>query len=111
MLYSRQSAVDLRMAYISYQSYTLDLVHADPADRLRRSSRPFGRGHQPFLETGRMPSRLPLIIHRLVRSRRGVTVIEYAVLAASISIAAVAALGTVGQTIQNLLAPASSAMS
>jgi len=58
-----------------------------------------------------MPSRLPPIIHRLAGSRRGVTVIEYAVLAAWISVAAAAVLSTVGLTIQNLLAPASSAMS
>jgi Flp pilus assembly pilin Flp len=58
-----------------------------------------------------MPSRLPPIIHRLAGSRRGVTVIEYAVLAAPISIAAAAMLSTVGLTIQNLLAPASGAMS
>jgi pilus assembly protein Flp/PilA len=50
-----------------------------------------------------MPSRLPSVIRHLVRTQRGASAIEYAVVAALISIAAIAPMGTIGQKIRNAL--------
>lgn len=57
-----------------------------------------------------MPLRLPSVVQRLLRSRGGVAAIEYSVLVALISIAAVAALTTIGENIQNVLNAASNAL-
>jgi len=46
---------------------------------------------------------LPSVIRSLVNSRRGASSTEYAVVAALISIAAITAMGIVGQEIQNKL--------
>ena len=46
---------------------------------------------------------LPFVIRSLVNSRRGASSTEYALVAALISIAAITALGFVGQEIQNKL--------
>ena len=46
---------------------------------------------------------LPFVIRSLVNSRRGASSTEYAVVAALISIAAITAMGIVGQEIQNKL--------
>jgi Flp pilus assembly pilin Flp len=50
-----------------------------------------------------MLAHLPFVIHRLVGDCHGASSAEYAVVAALISIAAIAAMGTVGQEIQNKL--------
>jgi Flp pilus assembly pilin Flp len=50
-----------------------------------------------------MLSRLPPVLQRLARSQDGVTIIEYGLLVAAISAAAVAALNAAGQGIQNVL--------
>ena len=57
-----------------------------------------------------MLSRLPPVLQRLARSQDGVTIIEYGLLVAVISVAAVAALNAVGQGIQNVLGAASNAL-
>ena len=57
-----------------------------------------------------MLSRLPSVLRRLARNQRGVTVIEYSLLVALISVAAVTALNTLGQQIQNVLSAVTSAM-
>ena len=57
-----------------------------------------------------MLHRLPSIFCRLVRNQRGVTVIEYAMVAGLISVAAVAVLNNIGQTIQNVLGAVGSAL-
>jgi Flp pilus assembly pilin Flp len=46
---------------------------------------------------------LPFVIRTLVDSRRGASSTEYALVAALISIAAIAAMRVVGQVIQNKL--------
>jgi Flp pilus assembly pilin Flp len=46
---------------------------------------------------------LPFVIRSLVNNRRGASTTEYAVVAALISIAAITAMGIVGQEIQNKL--------
>jgi Flp pilus assembly pilin Flp len=46
---------------------------------------------------------LPFVIRTLVHGRRGASSTEYALVAALISIAAIAAMGVVGQEIQNKL--------
>jgi pilus assembly protein Flp/PilA len=46
---------------------------------------------------------LPFVIRTLVNSRRGASSTEYALVAALISIAAITAMGIVGQDIQNKL--------
>jgi pilus assembly protein Flp/PilA len=46
---------------------------------------------------------LPFVIRTLVNSRRGASSTEYALVAALISIAAITAMGVVGQDIQNKL--------
>jgi Flp pilus assembly pilin Flp len=53
---------------------------------------------------------LSSLLCRLVRNQRGVTVIEYTLLVALLSMAAVTALNNLGQTIQNVLNAARSAM-
>ena len=58
-----------------------------------------------------MLPRPPSVFCRLVRNQRGVTVIEYSLLVALLSVAAVTALNTVGQKIQNVLNAATSALS
>jgi Flp pilus assembly pilin Flp len=50
-----------------------------------------------------MLGRLQCIIRSLVKNRRGASSAEYAVAAALISIAAIAATKTIGQEIQNRL--------
>ena len=57
-----------------------------------------------------MLPRLPSIFCRLVRNQRGVTVIEYAMLVALLSVAAVATLNNLGQTIRNVLVNTTNAM-
>jgi Flp pilus assembly pilin Flp len=57
-----------------------------------------------------MPPRLPSVFCRLVRNQRGVTVIEYTLLVALLSVATVAALDNLGQTIRNVLVNATNAM-
>ena len=57
-----------------------------------------------------MLPRLPSMFCRLVRNQRGVTVIEYSLLVALLSVAAVTALNSRGQQIQNVLNAATSAM-
>jgi len=47
---------------------------------------------------------------RLVRDQHGVTVIEYSLLVALLSVAAVTALNTLGKQIQNVLDAATNAM-
>jgi Flp pilus assembly pilin Flp len=46
---------------------------------------------------------LPFVIRSLVNNRRGASTTEYAVVAALISIAAITAMGFVGQEIQSKL--------
>jgi Flp pilus assembly pilin Flp len=58
-----------------------------------------------------MLHRLPSVFGRLVRNQQGVTVVEYSLLVALLSVAAVAALNNLGQTIQNILTNATNAMS
>lgn len=50
---------------------------------------------------------LKFVIPRLVDDRRGASAVEYALVAAPISVAAIAALTTIGQKIQNELNAAS----
>ena len=57
-----------------------------------------------------MLPRLPSVFCRLVRNQRGVTVIEYTLLVALLSVAAVTTLNTLGQQIQNVLTAATNAM-
>ena len=57
-----------------------------------------------------MLPRLPSMFCRLVRDQHGVTVIEYSLLVALLSVAAVTALNTLGQKIQNVLDAATSAL-
>ena len=59
-----------------------------------------------------MLHRLPSVFgRRLVRNQQGVTLVEYSLLVALLSVAAVAALTNLGQTIQNVLTNATNAMS
>jgi pilus assembly protein Flp/PilA len=53
---------------------------------------------------------LPSVFCRLVRNQGGVTMVEYALLVALLSVAAVTALNNLGQQIQNVLNAATSAM-
>ena len=48
-----------------------------------------------------MLAHLPFVFRSLVRSRHGASSAEYAVVAALISVAAIAAMGLIGQTLQN----------
>ena len=57
-----------------------------------------------------MLPRLPSVFCRLVRNQRGVTVIEYSLLVALLSVAAVTVLNNLGQRIQNVLSAATNAM-
>jgi Flp pilus assembly pilin Flp len=57
-----------------------------------------------------MLPRLPSVFCRLVRDQRGVTVIEYTLLVALLSVAAVTVLNNLGQSIQNVLTTATNAM-
>ena len=57
-----------------------------------------------------MLPRLPSVFSRLVRNQRGVTVIEYTLLVALLSVAIVTALNNLGQTIQTVLNTATNAM-
>jgi pilus assembly protein Flp/PilA len=50
-----------------------------------------------------MLGRLQFVIRSLVKNRRGASSAEYAVAAALISIAAITAMGVVGEEIQNKL--------
>ena len=54
--------------------------------------------------------RLPSAFCRLVRNQEGVTMVEYALLVALLSLAAVATLNTVGQAIQSVMSAATSGM-
>ena len=54
--------------------------------------------------------RLPSVFCRLVRNQEGVTMVEYALLVALLSMAAVATLNTVGQAIQSVMSAATSGM-
>ena len=58
-----------------------------------------------------MLSRLPPVFCRLARSQQGVTVIEYTLLVALISVAAIAVLNDLGQRIQSVLDAVTSALS
>jgi len=57
-----------------------------------------------------MLPRPPSVFCRLARNQRGVTAVEYSILVALISVAAVTALNTLGQKIQNVLDAATSAL-
>jgi len=57
-----------------------------------------------------MLPRLPSVFCRLVRNQRGVTVIEYSLLVALLSVAAVTVLNNLGQRIQSVLTTATNAM-
>ncbi|HZX82726.1 MAG TPA: Flp family type IVb pilin [Reyranella sp.] len=57
-----------------------------------------------------MLPRLPSVFCRLVRNQRGVTVIEYSLLVALLSVAAVTVLNNLGQRIQSVLTAATNAM-
>jgi Flp pilus assembly pilin Flp len=57
-----------------------------------------------------MLPRLPSVVCRLARNQRGVTAIEYALLIALLSMAAMATLNNVGQATQNVLVAATNAM-
>jgi Flp pilus assembly pilin Flp len=57
-----------------------------------------------------MLHRLPSVLCRLVRNQRGVTVVEYTLLVALLSVAAVATLNNLGQTMRNVLTNATNAM-
>jgi Flp pilus assembly pilin Flp len=57
-----------------------------------------------------MLSRLPSVFCRLVRNQEGVTMVEYALLVALLSVAAVATLNSVGQAIQSVMSAATSGM-
>ena len=57
-----------------------------------------------------MLPRLPSVFSRLARNQRGVTVIEYTLLVALLSVAIVTALNNLGQTIQTVLNTATNAM-
>lgn len=58
-----------------------------------------------------MLPRLPPVFRCLARSQQGVTVIEYSLLVALLSVAAVVAFNGLGQKIRNVLDAASTAMS
>jgi Flp pilus assembly pilin Flp len=58
-----------------------------------------------------MLSRLPSVFHRLARSQLGVTIVEYSLLVALISVTCVAVLNDLGQRIQNVLDAVVGAMS
>jgi len=58
-----------------------------------------------------MLSRLPPVFCRLARSQQCVTVIEYTLLVALISVAAIAVLNDLGQRIQSVLDAVTSALS
>ena len=57
-----------------------------------------------------MLPRLPSVFCRLVRNRRGVTLVEYAFLLGMISVAAVAVLNNIGQKVQDVLSTAGGAL-
>ena len=57
-----------------------------------------------------MLSRPASIMSRLARNQRGATLVEYTLLIALISVLMVAALNTLGPTIQGVLAAAAGAM-
>jgi Flp pilus assembly pilin Flp len=57
-----------------------------------------------------MLPRLPSVFSRLARDQRGVTLVEYTLLVALISVAMVAALNTLGPTVQGVLSAAAGAM-
>ena len=57
-----------------------------------------------------MPPRLSSVFCRLARNQRGATAIEYTLLVALLSVAAVTTLNTLGQRILNVLSAATSAM-
>lgn len=57
-----------------------------------------------------MLPRLSTVLCRLARNQRGVTAVEYKLLVALLSVTAVAAMNSVGQTIQSVLSTATSAM-
>jgi Flp pilus assembly pilin Flp len=57
-----------------------------------------------------MLPRLPSVFCRLVLNPRGGTAIEYTLLVALLSVAAVTTLNTLGQQIQNVLTAATNAM-
>ncbi|MBY0323612.1 MAG: Flp family type IVb pilin [Reyranella sp.] len=50
------------------------------------------------------------VLCRLARNQRGVAAVEYTLLVALLSVTAVAAMNSVGQTIQSVLSTATSAM-
>ncbi len=57
-----------------------------------------------------MLPRLPSVFCRLVSNQRGGTAIEYSLLIALLSVAAVTVLNNLGQRIQNVLSAATNAM-
>ena len=57
-----------------------------------------------------MLPRLPSVLSRLVQNQRGVTMIEYTLLVALISVMMVAGLNTLGPRVQGVLSAASGAM-
>jgi len=57
-----------------------------------------------------MLSRLPSVFWRVAQNQRGVTLVEYTLLIALISVMTAAALNILGPTIQGVLTTAASAM-
>jgi pilus assembly protein Flp/PilA len=57
-----------------------------------------------------MLSRLPPLFWRLTRNQRGVTLVEYGLLVALLSVVMVGALNTLGPAIQAVLTTAANAM-
>ena len=53
---------------------------------------------------------MPPIVRHLVENQQAATLIEYSLIVALIAIAAVSPVSTIGQTVQNILGAASTAM-
>jgi pilus assembly protein Flp/PilA len=51
------------------------------------------------------------IVRQFVRNERGATMIEYALIAALVSVAAVVILGSLGQSVSNVFSTVNTAMS
>ena len=57
-----------------------------------------------------MPPRLPPLFWRLTRNQRGVTLVEYGLLVALLSVVMAGALNTLGPAIQAVLSASTNAM-
>jgi len=53
---------------------------------------------------------VPPIVRQLIENQQAATLIEYSLIVALIAIAAVSPIGTIGQTVQNILGAASTGM-